>query len=154
MITQPDVPFYVVTRCLDILSTIAENGENVLPELCKVAALPSSIASFIERVCDDPATQNSIRLPKILVEDLIKLFCTIIMKACSSGRLEPSGSSDPNFKHAQSLRSMCMRLLSRFKPLPPAVGVQAPVAPASINVTMPGKATCSFVTTQCSRHIY
>ncbi len=144
------MPLYVVTRCLDILSTLAENGENVLQELCKVPALPSSLVSFIERVCDDSATQNSIKLPKIMVEDLIKLFCTIIMKACSSGRLEPSGSSDPNLQHAQSLRSMCMRLLSRFKPLPLAVNVEAPVAPACISVTMPGKAACSFATAQCS----
>jgi hypothetical protein len=33
---------------------------------------------------------------------------------------QPSGSSDPAFSHAQSLRCMCTRLLKRFKHLPSA----------------------------------
>jgi hypothetical protein len=134
---------YIVTRCLDILSALAENGESVLPELCKVLALPSSLGRLIEQICDDPETQYAVRLPKILVEDLIKLLCSIVIKACSSGRLKPSGSSDPGHSHAQSLRSTCMRLLSRFKPLPlpMAAAAHAPISQSSIAVTMPGSFT-------------
>ena len=137
MITRRDVPMYMVTKCLDIFAALAENGENVLPELCKVSELPSSLGNFIERICDDASTQLAVCLPKILVEDLIKLLCNIVIKACSSGRLKPSGSSDPGHSHAQSLYSTCMRLLSRFKPLPIAAAAHA-VAPPSIQVTMPG----------------
>jgi hypothetical protein len=32
--------------------------------------------------------------------------------------LQPSGSSDPTFRHAQSMRSICLRLLKRFKFIP------------------------------------
>lgn len=130
----------MVTRSLDILSALAENGESVLTELCKVSALPSSLGCFIERICDDPATQHDVCLPKILVEDLIKLLCSIVIKACSTGKLKPSGTSDPGHSHAQSLRCTCMRLFFRFKPLPqPLLAAEhAPIAPPSIAVTMPG----------------
>ena len=140
LITQSDVPMYLVTRCLDILSALAENGESVLLELCKISALPLSLGRFIERICDDPATQHAVCLPKILVEDSIKLLCSIVIKACSSGRLKLSGSSDPGYLHAQSLRSTCMRLLSRFKPLPLPLEAAAhsPISQSSIAVTMPG----------------
>jgi hypothetical protein len=42
--------------------------------------------------------------------------------------------------HAQSLRSTCMRLLSRFKPLPLPLEAAAhsPISQSSIAVTMPG----------------
>ena len=139
---------YVVTRCLEILSTLAQNGEGVHAELCKIPSLPASLASFIERLCDNPDARFVFN-PKILVEDLIKLLCTIVMKACSSGRLKPSGSSDHS--HAQSLRSMCMRLLARFKPHPSVAAVRpegvaggaveggrGPASQPSISVTMPG----------------
>jgi hypothetical protein len=106
--------------------------------LCKVSTLPASLVAFIERICDDPVTQNNIQIPKLTVEELIRLLCDIIMKATSSKRLQPSGSTDPAYVHAQSLRSMCLRLLKRFKPLPLADAASVPAVEPSIRVTMPG----------------
>ncbi len=81
LLTQPDVPMYVVTMSLQILSVLTENGESSLQELCKVPALPAALVSLIERVCDDPAAQNSVDLPKLFVENLIKFLCNIVIKA-------------------------------------------------------------------------
>lgn len=155
--TKPDVPMYVVTRCMDILSGFAQNGEGVHAELCKHPLLPASLVSFIERVCDEPEAQFA-HNTKMLVEDLIKFLCTIVMKACSSGKLKPPGSSDPKHLHAQAIRSMCIRLVARFKPHPvvsaahakrvgggdvggaAVAGGSAPAAEASL-ATTPGNTT-------------
>ena len=137
LLTQPDVPMYVVTMSLQILSVLTENGESTLQELCKVPALPAALASFIERVCDDPAAQNSVDLPKLFVENLIKLLCNIVIKACCTGRLQPSGSPDPSFTHAQALRSTCLRLFKRFKPLLVEDASLSQLGQPAIKVTMP-----------------
>ena len=111
---------------------------NLDGQLCKVPTLPAALVTFIERICDDPATQNHVQIPKMTVEELIKLLCDIVMRASFSKRLQPSGSSDPAFLHAQSLRAMCLRLLKRFKPLPLVDAAQVPAVEPSIKVTMPG----------------
>jgi hypothetical protein len=124
------VPMYIVTKCYTILVLFEQIGENIYSELCKTPSLPASLASFIERVCDDPVARLSIDDPETsppralicFVQDFIKLLCTIVMKACTAGKLKPPGASDPDFCHAQTLRSICIRLLARFKPHPlPAV---------------------------------
>jgi hypothetical protein len=108
----------------------------VLPELCKVAVLPSTIASFIERILDDPETQNGVGRAKIFVEDLIKQFSSIVMKLCTSSRLQPSGS-DPSFLHAQNLRCTCLRLLKRFMPSPPEAVSCVSCIQSSVEVDVP-----------------
>ena len=130
---------FVVTLCLEVLSVLSTNGECTLQELCKVPALPAALISFIERVCDDPATQNSVALPKVFVEDLIKLYCNIVIKSCCTGRLQPSGSPDPAALHAQALRTTCLRLFKRFKPLlvEEASASLSPAGQPCIKVTMP-----------------
>jgi hypothetical protein len=156
---------FIVTRCLDILSMLAQNGECVHAELCKHPALPAALTSFIERVCDEPDAQYAFNT-KMLVEDLIKLLCTVVMKACSSGKLKPPGTSDPKYVHAQTLRSMCIRLVTRFKPHPAVsaahsgrvgvgdvgggavAGASAPAAEASLAAT-PGNA---FGNALCLQH--
>jgi hypothetical protein len=108
---------FVVMLCYNILNTLSTNGERVLQEMCKVATLPSCIASFIERVCDDGETRNSVRNEaNMFVEDSIKKFCSIVIKSCTSGRLQPS-SSNPAFLHAEALLSTCLRLIRRFMPV-------------------------------------
>lgn len=124
---------YIVTKCYTILVLFEQIGENIYSELCKTPSLPAALASFIERVCDDPVARLSIDDPETsppralicFVEDFIKLLCTIIMKACTTGKLKPPGTSDPEFCHAQTLRSICIRLLARFKPHPLAAASQA-----------------------------
>ncbi len=131
LLTQPGLPMFIVVVCYNILQALSTNGERVLQELCKAAALPSAIASFIERVCDDPVAQDNVGSPKMFIEDSMKLFCSIVIKSCTSGRLQPSSSkSDPTFLHAQALRSTCLRLLKRFMPLP----LTAPQPPIEINM--------------------
>jgi hypothetical protein len=108
---------FVVMLCYNILNTLSTNGERVLQEMCKVAALSSCIASFIERVCDDPETRNNVKNEaNMFVEDSIKKFCSIVIKSCTSGKLQPS-ALDPTFLHAQTLLSTCLRLIRRFMPI-------------------------------------
>jgi hypothetical protein len=117
LLTQPGVPMYIVTMCCDLflaLLTIQiddeEQMEPTLKELCNVAALPASILSFIERVCDDPAAQNNVKAPSTFVWDYMKLFCSIVIEACRIGKFQDAASS-------QALLPSCLRLLKRFKPL-------------------------------------
>ena len=126
---------FVVVVSFNILRALLTNGERVLTEMCKVAALPLSIASFIERVCDDPVTQNDVGSPKIFIEDMINQLSSIIIQSCTSGKLQPSGS-DSTFRHAQALRSTCLRLLMRFMPLPVEDSAVAPAHQPPIEVTM------------------
>jgi hypothetical protein len=131
LLTQPNVPMFVTSLAFELVKKF---DNCVVTEMCKVAALPSSIATFVERVCDDPVTQNSIADPRLFVLDSIAFFCRIVIKCCSSGGLRPSGS-DSNFSHAQSLRSTCLRLLTRFMPLP--VQDAAVVCQPSFDVDLP-----------------
>ena len=123
--------------CYNILNTLSTNGERVLQEMCKVATLPSCIASFIERVCDDGETRNSVRNEaNMFVEDSIKKFCSIVIKLCTSGRLQPS-SSTPAFLHAEALLSTCLRLIRRFMPVRAEQAVVDLASQPPIEVKMP-----------------
>jgi hypothetical protein len=128
---------FVVMLSYNILNTLSTNGERVLQEMCKVAALPSCIASFIERVCDDCETRNSVKNEaNMFVEDSIKKFCSIVIKSCTSGRLQPS-SSTPAFLHAEALLSTCLRLIRRFMPVRAEQAVVDPFSQPPIEVKMP-----------------
>lgn len=137
LLSQPDVPMFVVMLCYNILNTLSTNGERVLQEMCKVATLPSCIASFIERVCDDGETRNSVKNEaNMFVEDSIKKFCSIVIKLCTSGRLQPS-SSTPAFLHAEALLSTCLRLIRRFMPVRAEQAVVDLASQPPIEVKMP-----------------
>ena len=88
----------------------------IVGELCQVPAVPTSIASFIERVCDEPAVKRNVADPRIFVEQLIGYFCSIVTKTCRMGLLQEHLSPYPS-THAHALLSFCVRLFKRFNPL-------------------------------------
>jgi hypothetical protein len=107
---------FVVTACCTVLQVFLASEQDrdpVLRELCKVSSLPTSILSFIERVCDDPVAQNNIQSPTMFVMDSMKQICSIVIQAC---RIQHSASPGPSI-NAQALLPSCLHLLKRFKPL-------------------------------------
>ena len=88
----------------------------IVGELCQVPAVPTSIASFIERVCDEPAVKRNVADPRIFVEQLIGYFCSIVTKTCRMGLLQEHLSPYPSTR-AHALLSFCVRLFKRFNPL-------------------------------------
>ena len=106
-------------------------GIGVFGELCQVPAVPTSIASFIERVCDEPAVKRNVAHPTMFVEQLIDYFCSIVTKTCRMGPLQQQSSPNPS-THAHALLSFCVCLFKRFNPLADPhsldAGCQLPIA--------------------------
>jgi hypothetical protein len=132
LLIQPGVPMFVVTACSNVLQvflTSQEDRDPVLRELCKVSSLPSSILSFINRVCDDPAAQNNVQSPIMFVMDSMKQMCSIVIEAC---RIQRSASSGPSI-NAQALLPSCLHLLKRFKPLAEPHSLAGSQPPIKVN---------------------
>jgi hypothetical protein len=90
LLMQRESPFFVINKCLDVLTGLHNAGESALRHMCKIAALPQYLAGLVDQLCRDEAARNAVGSYGMMADTCIELLCNIVIKCCAEHSLQVS----------------------------------------------------------------
>jgi hypothetical protein len=88
VLLRKDSPFFIISKCIDILVQLHNAGESAVRHMCKIEALPQFLAGLVEQLFDDESSRNTVGTCGLLAEACIKLLCDMVIKCCAENLLQ------------------------------------------------------------------
>lgn len=88
LMMQRDSPFFIITKCLDILTGLHNAGESALRHMCKIESLPTFLAALVDQLCDSEEARDAVGAYAMLADSCIELLCNIVIKSCADRLLQ------------------------------------------------------------------